>query len=183
MSNSQQKSIRQKLNYHQDKGVYKKNILGGSIIATIIAATPLLFNLYQGVPDVEVWDTFLFTYKSGWYESVAISFWSLTTSIIPLMLLLIWFFTNKHWWYHALLVPIAMYIYQIIEILDGDMKFTDVNLIIYLLPIMAIIVPSIYLVKAKMFNKINDAGKSMEELEEEFKIKPKSFIKKLGDYF
>lgn len=30
---------------------------------------------------------------------------------------------------------------------------------------------------------INDAGKTMEELEEEFKIKPKSFMEKLEDYF
>lgn len=186
MSNSQQKSTRQKLNYLQtprDNGGYKKNILGGSIVATIIAATPLIFNLYQSVPDVKVWDTFLFTYESGWYESVAVSAWSLMTSISPLILILLWFFTNRHWWYHALLVPIAMYIYQIIEMLNGDLIFTDKNLILYLLPIMAIVVPSIYLVRAQMFNKINDAGKSMEELEEEFKIKPKSFIEKLGDYF
>ena len=48
---------------------------------------------------------------------------------------------------------------------------------------MAIVIPSIYLLRARMFNKINDAGKTMEELEEEFKIKPKSFFGKLSDYF
>ena len=32
--------------------------------------------------------------------------------------------------------------------------------IIYLLPIMAIIIPSIYLIRAKMFNKINNADKT-----------------------
>ena len=187
MSNSQQKSTRQKLNYLQDhktdNGGYKKNLLGGSIVATIIAATPLIFNLYQSVPNVEVWDTFLFTYRSGWYESVAISAWTLMTNITPLILLFLWFFTNKHWWYHALLVPIAMYIYQIIEILDGDLKLTDTNLVLYLLPIMAIVIPSVYLIRAQMFNKINDANKTMEELEEEFKIKPKGFFAKLSDYF
>jgi hypothetical protein len=187
MDNLQQKSTKQSSNYlhHQtkNKGGFKKNILGGSIVATIIAATPLIFNLYQSVPDVKVWDTFLFTYKSGWYESAAVSAYTLMGKFVPLMLLMLWFFTNKHWWYHALLVPIAMYIYQIIEIINGDIRFVDTNLIIYLLPVMAIVVPSIYLIKAKMFNKINDAGKTMEELEEEFKIRPKSFIKKLSDYF
>jgi hypothetical protein len=105
------------------------------------------------------------------------------SNITPLLLIFIWFFTNRHWWYHALLVPIAMYIYQIIEILNGDIKFTDTNLILYLLPIMGIIVPSIYLIRAKMFNKINDADKSLEELEEEFKIGGKGFWGKLSDYF
>lgn len=186
MSNSQQKLTRQKLSYQnppQNSRGFKKNILGGSIVATIIAATPLIFNLYQSVPDVEVWDTFLGTYSSGWYESVPISIWTLMGKITPLILLFLWFFTNKHWWYHSLLVPIAMYIYQIIEIFDNDMKFTDTNLILYLLPVMAITIPSIYLIRAKMFSKINDAGKSMEELEEEFKIKPKGFFAKLSDYF
>jgi len=183
MSNSQQKLTKRKLSYHQDKGGFKKNILGGSIIATIIAATPLFFNLYQSVPETQIWNTFLFTYNSGWYESAAVSVWTLMTNITPLMLIFIWFFTNRHWWYHALLVPIAMYIYQIIEILNGDIKFTDTNLIIYLLPIMAIVVPSIYLIRARMFNKINDADKSLEELEEEFKIGGKGFWGKLSDYF
>ncbi|MFT5215681.1 MAG: hypothetical protein ACI83H_000798 [Glaciecola sp.] len=99
------------------------------------------------------------------------------------MLLIIWFFTNKHWWYHSLIVPIAMYIYQIIEIINSDIAALDNDVIIYLLPVMAIVIPSIYLIKAQMFNKINDAGKTMEELEEEFKIKPKGFFAKLSDYF
>jgi hypothetical protein len=48
---------------------------------------------------------------------------------------------------------------------------------------MAIIIPSIYLLRAKMFDKINSADKSLEELEEEFMIKPKSFWGRLSDYF
>jgi hypothetical protein len=184
MDNLQQKSTKHRSNYRlKDKIVFKKNILGGSIIATIIASTPLIFNLYRSVPDTKVWDTFLFTYESGWYESVAVSAWTLLGQAIPLILLLIWFFTNKHWWYHALIVPIAMYVYQIIETLTADTYIIDKNLIIYLLPVMAIIVPSIYLIKAKMFNKINDAGKTLEELEEEFMIKPKTFMEKLKQYF
>ncbi|WP_157487244.1 hypothetical protein [Gelidibacter algens] len=48
---------------------------------------------------------------------------------------------------------------------------------------MAIIVPSIYLVRAKIFNRINDAGKTMQELEDEFRIKPKGFFDKVKEYF
>jgi hypothetical protein len=48
---------------------------------------------------------------------------------------------------------------------------------------MAIVVPSIYLIRAQMLNKINDASKTMEELEEEFMIKPKSFMEKVKQYF
>ncbi|TJY33427.1 hypothetical protein [Pontimicrobium aquaticum] len=184
MSNSQQKSTKRTSSFRRtDKRVFKKSILGGSIVATLIAATPLIFNLYQSVPDTKIWDTFLFTYESGWYESAAVSAWTLMGKLVPLMLLIIWFFTNKHWWYHSLIVPIAMYIYQIIEIINSDLEAIDKDLILYLLPVMAIIIPSIYLIKAKMFNKINSADKSLEELEEEFKVGGKGFWGKLSDYF
>lgn len=161
----------------------KKSLIIGSVIATIIATTPYLFYLYESVPNVPVWDTFLFTYQSDFYHSAQVSMWVLTTKMIPLLLLLIWFFTCRHWWFHSLLVPIAMYSYQIFNTLNDDLLYIDSNQLIYLIPIMAIIVPSIYLIRAQIFNKINDANKTLEELEEEFKISPKSFWDKIKQYF
>jgi hypothetical protein len=155
----------------------------GSVVATLIAITPFLFTLYESVPDTKVWNTFLFTYDSNYYESANVAIWTLSSKLIPLYLLCIWFFTCRHWWYHALLVPIALYVYQIIGILNDDLRFADTNLFLYLLPVMAIVIPSIYLIKAKMFNKMNDADKTMEELEDEFKFKPKGIFSKLKDYF
>ena len=102
---------------------------------------------------------------------------------IPLFLSLIWFFTCRHWWYHALLVPIVMFLFQLISALNFDARYTDEFDIIWLLPLMAIIFPSIYLIRARMFNKINDHDKTMEELEDEFMIKPKTFWGKVKQYF
>ncbi|WP_084647767.1 hypothetical protein [Gelidibacter mesophilus] len=161
----------------------KKSFILGSITATLIAATPYLFYLYESVPDQQVWDTFLFTYDSKHYGSVFVLAWTLSNKFIPLFLLLIWFFTCRHWWYHVLLVPIAMFAYQIFTIFNEDLSYVDSKQILFLIPIMAIIVPSIYLIRAKMFNKINDAGKTMQDLEDEFKIKPKGFYGKIKEYF
>ena len=102
---------------------------------------------------------------------------------VPLLLIFIWFFTCKHWWYHTLLVPITMYLYQIFSIFNDDNKYIDEFQLIYMIPIMAIVIPSIYLLRAKMFNKINEANKSMEEFEEEFKMSPKNFWDKIKQYF
>ena len=77
-----------------------------------------------------------------------------------------WWIVNKR---------LAMYIYQIMEVINDDVKFAETNQILYLLPVMAIVIPSIYLIRAKMLNKLNDADKTLEELEEEFKIKKPSF--------
>lgn len=179
-----QKSKRVKSEFrHTDKKKLDKGLLTGSILATIIAITPFLFSLYEGVPSTKKWETFLFTYTSGGYEDVAIVAWTLTGKFIPLLLLLIWFFSNRHWWYHALLVPITMYIWQIVGVLNDDQSYFDELQLLYLLPIMAIIIPSIYLIRAQMFNKLNTADKSMEDLEEEFKIKPTTLWGKIKQYF
>ncbi|TDU40018.1 hypothetical protein BXY82_2057 [Gelidibacter sediminis] len=162
----------------------KKKFLLGSILATLIAGSPFLFYLYNYVPPTPEWETFLFTYNSGFYENAQTAMWMLTGKLITLFFLIIWFFTCRHWWYHALLAPIAMFIYQIIgAVLQDTVTSVDDFDLIYLLPVMAIIIPSIYLIRAKVFNKINDADKTLQELEEEFKIKPKGVIEKLSDYF
>lgn len=161
----------------------KKSFILGSITATLIAATPYLFYLYESVPDEQVWNTFLFTYDSRHYGSLFVLAWTLANKIIPLFLILIWFFTCRHWWYHVLLIPIAMFAFQVFTILNDDLNYVDSKQFLYLIPIMAVIVPSIYLIRAKMFNRINDADKSMQELEDEFKIRPKGFMNKLKEYF
>lgn len=149
----------------------------------MIAITPYLFTLYESVPDVKTWDTFFGTYNSTYYDSVAVLAWTLIGKAIPLYLLFIWFFTCRHWWFHSILVPICMYLYQIIVVLNDDLSFADDKQIYYLIPVMAIIIPSIYLIRARIFNKMNDSNKTLQELEDEFKISPKNFWDKLKQYF
>ncbi|WP_282042564.1 hypothetical protein [Winogradskyella flava] len=168
---------------HTDKKTHSRKIIIGSIIATVIAGTPFLFYLYEYVPDVKVWETFLFTYNSNHYESANTGVWVLMMKFVPLLLSLIWFFTCKHWWYHALLIPIVMFSFQTISAFNDEIIFMDELHIIWLLPFMAIVIPSIYLIRAQMFNKINDHDKTMEELEAEFMIKPKTIWGKVKQYF
>lgn len=151
----------------------KNNLILGSIVATLIAITPYIFYSYESVPDEKIWHTFLFTYRSGYYESAIVSIWTMMGKIIPLYLLFIWFFTCRHWWYHVLLIPIAMYAYQLFSIINDDVDLMDEYQIMVLIPIMAVIIPSIYLIRAKMFNKLT--SKNMQELEDEFRISRKTF--------
>ncbi|APY07140.1 hypothetical protein BWZ20_01955 [Winogradskyella sp. J14-2] len=184
MDKRQQKLTEENLKFrHTDKKSYNKKIILGSIVASFVAATPFLFYLYEYVPDSEKWETIFGTYSSVEYGSANVAMWVLAMKAVPLLLSLVWFFTCRHWWYHALLVPIAMFTFQFVSALNFDLRYVDEFEIIWLLPIMAIVFPSIYLIRAKMFNKINDAGKTMEELEEEFMIKPKTFWGKIKQYF
>ena len=149
-----------------------------------LATSPYLFYLYEYAPKGQAsWDTTFFSYHSFGFQDVYTALWLITGKALPLIFLIIWFFTCRQWWYHALLVPITMYIWQLVGILIDDGQFIDQFQLIYLVPIMALIIPSIYLIRAKMFNKLNDANKSLEELEEEFMIKPTSFWGKIKQYF
>jgi hypothetical protein len=161
----------------------KKNFITGSVIATILALTPYFFALYESVPHAKVWDTFLFSYHSNYYEDANIAMWIFTSKFIPLLLLFLWFFTNRHWWFHALLVPIFMYIYQIFGLFNDENSYVDELQLIYMIPVMALVIPSIYLVRARIFNKMNEATKTLQELEDEFKMTPKNFWDKVKQYF
>lgn len=161
----------------------RKSIIIGTLISTFVGCSPYLFYLYESVPETQVWTNSLFTYDSKNWGDANFAMWVFTNKAIPLVFILIWFFTNRHWWYHVLIIPMAMYIYQIVGIFNDSLSDIDKVELMYLIPIMAIIIPSIYLVRAQMFDKINTANKSLQDLEDEFMIKPKTLWGKIRQYF
>ena len=76
-----------------------------------------------------------------------------------------------------------MYIFQIFILFNEDITGYDEYPFLYMVPFMAVIIPSIYLIRAKVLNKLNNADKTMEELEEEFMIKPRTIWGKVKQYF
>ncbi|WP_067149361.1 hypothetical protein [Pseudotamlana agarivorans] len=166
------------------RSIVKKTVTRGSLVALMIAVTPYLFYLHESVPKDKIWNTFLFTYNSRYFGDANTAMWILTGKIIPLYLLLIWFFTCRQWWYHSLIIPIAMYSYQILGFLNDDLTYIDSSRQLFVIvPIIAVIIPSIYIVRARIFNKINEADKSIQELEDELRVSPKSFWGTIKKYF
>jgi hypothetical protein len=100
---------------------------------------------------------------------VAVAAWTYLGKITPLFLLLIWFFTSKHWWYHAILIPISMYAYQLITAIFQDiyleeLYYIDIDGLIYLAPFFLIILVIVYLVRIQIFDRIY--GIDLSELNE-----------------
>jgi len=143
-------------------------LLTGSIIAIIVAFSPYIFYLYEIFPSGPVWENTFFTYESKYYEDVATAAWTYFGKITPLLLLLIWFFTCKHWWYHAILVPTIMYGYQLVTAIYQDLYLNiddmDTNQLIYLAPFFILIISLVYLIRIKIFDKIY--GIDLSEIEE-----------------
>ena len=76
-----------------------------------------------------------------------------------------------------------MYIIQLVSVINEDISYFDRLELMYFLPLMAVIIPSIYLIRAQLFDRINTVNKSTQDLEDELKIKPKNLIDKIKQYF
>lgn len=145
-------------------------LLTGSLIAILIAVSPYIFYMYEIFPDGPFWENYFFTYESKFYLDVQTAMWTYLGKITPLFLLLIWFLTCKHWWYHAILVPIIMYLFQFISVIYDDLYggsafLLDTNGLIYLAPFFIAILCVVYLIRIKVFDRIY--GIDLTEVERE----------------
>jgi hypothetical protein len=155
--------IKQKSNARQTtKSAQNRTLITGTLIAVTIIITPYLFTLYTLLPEGHLWDSPFGLYESKYFESVHVVAWTLTGKIIPLYFLSIWFFTCKHWWYHALLVPICMYAWQIFGTLNDDIRFSDVNDVYVLAPLILGMAIFSYTIRTRVFDKIH--GIDLSEL-------------------
>jgi hypothetical protein len=97
----------------------------------------------------------------------------------PLLLLLLWFFTCKHWWHWIILVPIAMYAFQLWGVINESNNL-DVLEIYYIIPLLIVLVPAVYLIRAKLFNEVR--GKDLKSFEKDLMIK-KTVWSQIKDLF
>jgi len=145
----------------------KKSILFGSLIALSIAISPYIFYLYNSFPDDQTtWEVLFFSFNTESYPSLFVKAWYFVQKFVPLMLIVIWFFTCKHWWYHVILIPLSMYSFQLFSVLNEDAKFVDEIEYIYIIPIMMIVIPFVYLIRLKLFDKVVH-GIDLKKLDEE----------------
>ena len=143
------------------------SLLTGSLIAAFIVASPYFFYLYEGFPNSKIWETSFFginlRYESNNFAGVDVVAWIVFSKAMPLVLFLIWFFTCKHWWYHAILVPICMYFIQIVSTFNDDLEFTDSIDIYYMAPIILVALIFLYTIRMKIFDRIHNID--LSELE------------------
>lgn len=147
----------------------KNSLIIGSVIAIFIAISPYIFYLYEGIPkEVQSMEI-----MGVWMESpegidLYTQVWLFLSKFVPLYLFIVWFLTCKHWWYHVLLIPIAMYIFQSYSVLNESVRYVDELEIYFLIPVMMVVIPMVYLIRIKLFDRYVygiDLRKIDEELE------------------
>ncbi|WP_299241321.1 hypothetical protein [uncultured Aquimarina sp.] len=133
-----------------------KSLQTGSIIAILIAIIPFMFYFTDIFPDGAVWENSFFTYKSRYYESVSTFIWVAFSKLVPLLLFIIWYLTCKHWWSKIILIPIGLFFFQLISILNEDSDVVDSQEIYYAIPFVIIILSVVYTVRVRIFDKIHN---------------------------
>jgi len=85
--------------------------------------------------------------------------------LVPLMLFFIWFITNKNWWYHAIIIPISVYMFQLISIINDSILLYDDMEFIYTVPITTIVVTILYFIRSQLvvYLEAMDLKKEMEK--------------------
>ncbi len=148
----------------------KKRILIESMMVFFIVISPFVFKLHEYFSsDPEATFSFLgYTIDRNGFQNISIYAWFLLGKIVPLYLLIIWFFTCKHWWYHIILIPILMYAFQIFEGVFSEDNYIDSENVMWLLPVCMIIVPVVYLIRIKLYDKYVH-GIDLEAMDAELK--------------
>ena len=133
----------------------KKKIFLESIVVFFIAISPFLYKLYEYLPinpDGTV-SIFWFTIGTNGFDEAPTYIWFLAGKLIPLYLLVFWFLTSKDWWYHIIIIPIAMYAFQLFEVIfDSDLQIDTEN-IWWIIPICMITIPFVYFIRIKLYDK------------------------------
>ncbi|CAA0192574.1 conserved membrane hypothetical protein [Tenacibaculum maritimum] len=133
------------------------HLLMGSVIAFVIAISPLIFYSYKfGVfPKEKTLETPFFTLTSYYYEDVSAFAWVFFGKFIPLYLLCIWFFTCRYWWYWSILIPIGMYFFQLTSLFSEEFKLKDEPIeLVLIFPYMLIIGVGLYFVRKRIMTYI-----------------------------
>lgn len=107
--------------------IRSKHFIIGVVIGAILIATPYLFYLYELAPDdSKVWETKWFTLTAGDYFYNVLNFVHASfVKLLGMLLTTLWFFTCKHWWRNAILVPFTLYLYQFGGVLNDKIDFLD----------------------------------------------------------
>lgn len=148
------------------KGNKKTSLLIGSFLVILIILSPYLLYFYQSVPgDIENWDTIFGSIKGGYYQTAQMFIYTLLSKFVPLLLLFIWFITNKTWWVHALIIPITVYLFQLIAVINDSELYMDEVEFIYTVPFLVVIFVILYFIRSKISIYIQavDLKKEMDE--------------------
>ncbi|RIV45867.1 hypothetical protein FQ017_04575 [Flagellimonas pelagia] len=137
------------------KSTIRKRFIIEGAIALFIAISPIMFYSYKYLPQDATTLTILgITVNENNFGDVSTAIYFYLSKVVPLLLLVIWFVTSKNWWYHAILIPISMYSFQLFTVLNySNSERIDENEILYVIAVTMVVVPVVYFIRLKLVDK------------------------------
>lgn len=160
----------------------KKRIFLESFFVFLIIIPPFLFKIPDYLPhEPDATVSFIgITIDNNRFVNVSTYIWFLTTKIVPLYLLILWFLSSKDWWYHIILIPITMYAFQLFEVLYLDDVEVDSKNILWILPVCMVVIPFVYFIRVKIYDKYVH-GIDLDAMDQELKeLKEKEKLREQG---
>lgn len=165
MSNN---SIKTNTKFHRTDR--KKNLISGVLLSFLLVATPFLFYIYKYAPvDSQEWDTIFGTIKANGFSNMQSYIHAVFTKFTFIMLTGIWFLTSKNWWKYAILVPLTMFLFQFIGVLNYELQYIDEFDFWYSLPIIAPILIFLIYISYRISKNDDDSSDLMTEVDDEIK--------------
>lgn len=155
----------------------KKKIFLESLLVFFIAISPFLYKTYDYLPYDSNGNVSIlgFTLDGNGFPDASTYLWFLTSKIVPLYLLIFWFLTSRDWWYHIIIIPIAMYAFQMFEVFYDSDHYIDTDNIWWIIPICMITIPFVYFIRIKLYDK-HVHGIDLEAMEAELEdLKAKGY--------
>ncbi|MGJ8737079.1 hypothetical protein [Zobellia laminariae] len=139
----------------REKKTVKRKLIIEGLVALAIALSPIIFYSYKYIPfdNIDSWSVLGMEFTDNGYGKISMAFYFYLSKIIPLSLLITWFTTCKHWWYHVILIPISMYAFQLYSVFSEDINSIDENEILYLLAVSMVVIPIVYFIRVKLVDK------------------------------
>lgn len=128
------------------------SLLTGKKIFLLLIFSPGIFYIYKAFPTSKVWVTPFFTFESLYFQDVQAYVWTLMSKLGVIILLSVWFATCKNWWYHAIAVPLGMFIFQFVSLFVLDFEYQDEVDFFFTLPLILSVMLLLYYLR----NRIKD---------------------------
>jgi dipeptide/tripeptide permease len=132
----------------------KKRIFFDSLIVIFVAISPFIAYSYLAAPDGEIWETPFFTLTKNGFSSLDVAVWIYVGKLVPLYLMIFWFITCKHWWYHIILVPITLYSFQLFTVLNKTSKMIDENESLWVIIVLMFVAPVVYIIRLRLYDRL-----------------------------
>ncbi|MFT4669140.1 MAG: hypothetical protein ACI9M9_000062 [Flavobacteriaceae bacterium] len=147
----------------------KKSLLTGVFLSLLIIATPFLFYIYKYAPDAKEWDTIFGTIRASGFSNVQTYMHAVFTKFTFILLTTIWFLTSKNWWKYAILVPLVMFLFQFIGVLNYELQYIDEVDFWYSLPIILPILIFLIYISYRISKNESYSSDLMTEVDDEIK--------------